>query len=216
MPGLSYVTISVSHGIMVPTKMEDASIRLFKNSFLESLTHVHPITPLLFWSPVVVYLLWRALFVFDLPGLQVAALLVPALLVWSLVEYLAHRFVFHYHARSAVGKRLVYLFHGVHHETPQDKSRLVMPPAGAVIIMSFLWLLFSALIPSPWVEPFCAFFIAGYLIYDYTHYATHHFPMRHLLGRALKRYHMRHHYAGSNAKYGVSTPLWDWVFGTMH
>ena len=35
------------------------SIRLFENDFLERLTHVHPIVPLLFWAPVVVWLLWR-------------------------------------------------------------------------------------------------------------------------------------------------------------
>ncbi len=196
--------------------MRDQSIRLFRNDFLESLTHVHPIVPLLFWAPVVVYLLWRSLVVQGLPAVDVAALFLPGILVWTLTEYVLHRFVFHYPARSALGKWLVFMFHGVHHDAPNDKSRLVMPPAGAVIVMTFLWLLFSMVIPSPWLEPFCAFFISGYLIYDYIHYATHHFRMRHPVLRALKRYHMRHHFAEKDAKYGVSSPLWDWVFRTVY
>jgi len=195
--------------------MSSKSIRLFRNDSFESLTHVHPIVPLIFWSPVVVFLLWRSVTVHGLPVAQVAAMAIPGLIVWTLAEYLLHRFVFHFNATGAAGKWLVYLFHGVHHDVPGDKSRLVMPPAGAVIIMSVLWVLFALVLPAPWEEPFCAFFIAGYLIYDYSHYATHHFPMRHPWLRALKRHHMQHHFSVKNAKYGVSSPLWDWVFGTL-
>lgn len=196
--------------------MEKKSVRLFKSDFMESLTHVHPIIPLLFWSPVIGFLLWRSFSVHELSAIQVAAMILPGLLVWTLTEYLLHRFVFHFHAKSAAGKWVVYLFHGVHHDVPTDKSRLVMPPAGAVIVMAMLWVLFSLLIPAPWVEPFCAFFIVGYLIYDYTHYATHHFSMRHPWLHALKIRHLKHHYSENKEKFGVSSPLWDWVFGTLN
>ncbi|MFQ5633999.1 MAG: sterol desaturase family protein [Gammaproteobacteria bacterium] len=196
--------------------MSSKSIRLFRNDSLESLTHVHPIVPLLFWSPVVVFLLWRSLFVHDLPAIQVALVAIPGLVVWSLLEYLLHRFVFHFDAATAAGRWLVYLFHGVHHDAPNDKSRLVMPPAGAVIIMAVLWSVFVSVLPAPWAEPFCASFIVGYLIYDYLHFATHHFRMRHRWLQSLKRHHMQHHFSATDAKYGVSSPLWDWVFGTLH
>ena len=192
----------------------EQSIRLFQNNFLEALTHVHPIVPLLFWSPVVALLLWRSIV---LHGVSLPALLGVAIcgvLVWTLSEYLLHRFVFHYSASSAAGKWLVFLFHGVHHETPRDKTRLVMPPAGAIIILFFLWQLFSLVLPTLWLEPFLAFFIVGYLIYDYIHYATHHFQMQHPLLHFLKRYHLQHHYGAKGLRYGVSSPLWDRVFGT--
>ena len=93
-------------------------------------------------------------------------------------------------------------------------SRLVMPPVGAVILMTLLWMLFSVFIPNPWIEPFCAFFLIGYLTYDYTHYAIHHFPMRNPVAAYLKRYHLQHHFAGSDVRFGVSSPIWDFVFGT--
>ena len=96
----------------------------------------------------------------------------------------------------------------------KDKTRLVMPPAGAIPIMAVLYLLFSLVIPNPWIEPFCGFFIIGYLIYDYIHYATHHFPMRNPVAKYLKLYHLKHHYSGETGRYGVSSPLWDRAFGS--
>jgi sterol desaturase/sphingolipid hydroxylase (fatty acid hydroxylase superfamily) len=190
------------------------SIRLFENDFLERLTHVHPIVPLLFWAPVVVWLLWRSFAMHQLPLLPVLGIGALALVTWTLTEYCLHRFVFHYPARSRLGKRFVYLFHGNHHDDPRDKTRLVMPPAGAIPIMAALFFLFGLVIPAPWVEPFGAFFIVGYLIYDYIHYATHHFSMKNPVAKYLRRYHLKHHYSGETGRYGVSSPLWDIVFGT--
>jgi sterol desaturase/sphingolipid hydroxylase (fatty acid hydroxylase superfamily) len=56
--------------------------------------------------------------------------------------------------------------------------------------------------------------VAGYLLYDMTHYAAHHLPMRSGYLKFLKRYHIMHHYRTPNARFGVSSPLWDYVFRT--
>lgn len=193
---------------------ESASIRLFRNQVLESLTHVHPLVPLLLWGPVAILLLGRSMAIDGLSVSQLLPVAAAALLIWSFTEYSLHRFVFHFPARSKPGKWLVFLFHGVHHEAPQDKTRLVMPPAGAILIMALLWGLFELLIPAPWTQPFLACFIVGYLSYDYLHYATHHFAMRHPLLHRLKQHHMKHHFSGVPGRYGVSSPLWDLVFRT--
>ena len=190
------------------------SIRLFENELLERLSHVHPIVPLVFWSPIAAWLLWRSVTLdgFGIAGLAIAA--VAGIFAWTLAEYLLHRFVFHFPARSELGKWFVFVFHGNHHDDPKDKTRLVMPPAGGVPIMALLYLLFSLFVPAPWLQPFFAFFIVGYLIYDYIHYATHHFPMRNPVAKFLKHYHLKHHFSGETGRYGVSSPLWDLVFGT--
>lgn len=195
------------------TRRAEKSIRLFSNDAMEALTHVHPIIPLLFWAPVAAYLLWRSL-AQGLPAETLAMIGVVGLLVWTLTEYALHRFVFHYPARSRVGKYLVFLFHGVHHDAPNDKTRLVMPPAGSVLIMFLLYQIFRLVLPASWIEPFCAFFIIGYLIYDYIHFAAHHFPMKSRLLHFLKIYHLQHHHGAPGLRYGVSSPLWDRVFGT--
>jgi sterol desaturase/sphingolipid hydroxylase (fatty acid hydroxylase superfamily) len=64
------------------------------------------------------------------------------------------------------------------------------------------------------VAPFFAGFIFGYILYDEIHYATHHAPMKGPVGRFLKQYHVLHHYQNPAKRYGVSSPLWDYVFGT--
>lgn len=192
----------------------EQSIRLFKNNFLESLSHVHPIVPLVLWAPVVLVLLYRSLVTQQLPLLPVLGVGVLAMLAWTLMEYLLHRIVFHWNAKSRFGKWFVFMFHGIHHDAPQDKTRLVMPPAPGILIMSLLWLFFSLFIPAPWLEPFLAFFVVGYLIYDYIHYATHHFRMKGRIGSYLRRYHLQHHFSKPNAHFGVSSPLWDIIFRT--
>jgi dihydroceramide fatty acyl 2-hydroxylase len=196
------------------TTRTEQSVRLFRSDFLEALTHVHPLVPLLFWGPVAAFLLWRSLAVHGLSPPDVLAIGALGLFVWTLTEYCLHRFVFHYPAQGRIGKYLVFMFHGVHHAAPRDKTRLVMPPAGGIILMAVLYQIFRLAVPAPWIEPFCAFFILGYLVYDYIHYATHHFAMQSPLLHFLKVYHLQHHYGAKGLRYGVSSPLWDRVFGT--
>ncbi len=202
--------------ISTPVQRDDqhTSIRLFENDLLERLSHVHPITPLLVWAPIALWLLVRSFSVYALEPLPVAAVALAGMFTWTLSEYCLHRYLFHFPAKSRAGKWLVFLFHGNHHADPKDKTRLVMPPAGAIPIMALLYLLFGLFIPQPWIQPFCGGFIIGYLIYDYIHYATHHFPMRNRAAKFLKHYHLKHHFSGDGGRFGVSSPLWDRIFRT--
>ena len=202
--------------VSIPMQPEQPheSIRLFENDLLERLSHVHPITPLVVWAPVAAWLFWRSFSLYELALWPVAGIAILGMLTWTLSEYCLHRFIFHFPAKSKIGKWFVFLFHGNHHEDPKDKTRLVMPPAGAIPIMALLYLLFGLFIPQPWIQPFCAGFIIGYLIYDYIHYATHHFPMKGPVAKFLKHYHLKHHFSGETGRYGVSSPFWDIVFRT--
>ncbi len=191
------------------------SLRLFKNPVLESFSHVHPIVPLVLWAPISAYSMYQALTVDRLSNGTFFLVGLIALFVWTLTEYTLHRFVFHFNGRSQLTKGFVYLFHGLHHDDPQDPTRLVMPPVPAVLIMSIIWLIFKTIIPSLYICAFMAFFIIGYLRYDYIHYATHHFKMTSKLGRYLRKFHLQHHYQHEKSKYGVSNPLWDFVFNTV-
>lgn len=191
------------------------SIRIFKNPILESFTHVHPIVPLLVWVPVILFLFHRGYTVKHVDHLEFALSFIFGILLWTITEYVLHRFVFHWNAKSRAGKYFVFLFHGLHHDDPQDPTRLVMPPVPAILIVSLLWLLFKAVFPVHFIEVIMGHFLIGYLIYDYTHYATHHFPMTSLVGKYLRKYHLQHHYSGEMSKYGVSSPLWDYVFNTV-
>jgi sterol desaturase/sphingolipid hydroxylase (fatty acid hydroxylase superfamily) len=190
------------------------STRLFENDWLERASHVHPVTPALVWMPVIAWLLWRSLAV-DRLDIAVMAGLAPAgLLAWTLTEYLVHRFLFHWRPRSPAARRLVFIVHGVHHETPDDPTRLLMPPVPAIAGFAILYAIVRTMLGSPWAEPFFAFFLLGYLAYDYVHLAVHRGRPRTRVGRVLWRWHMLHHFATPEARWGVSSPVWDHVFRT--
>ncbi len=197
------------------TEVKRQSIRLFKNPFLESLSHVHPIVPLLVWGPFIAYLFHQAVNVNQQGFSDFLLFSLIGLVAWTFTEYTLHRFVFHFNAQSKIGKRFVFLFHGLHHDDPQDPTRLVMPPVPAILIVALLWQLFALIVPAERMNIFMAFFLIGYLCYDYIHYATHHFKMTSPIGKYLRKYHLQHHYAGERSKYGVSSPLWDYIFKTV-
>ncbi len=54
----------------------------------------------------------------------------------------------------------------------------------------------------------------GYIAYDEIHYLLHNRNPRTAIGRYLRRYHLLHHHAPELARFGVSSPFWDLVFGT--
>ncbi len=191
------------------------SIRIFKNPILEWCTHVHPIIPLLMWAPVVLFLGYRGVTVFEYSGIEWIGLAVSGLLVWTWTEYALHRWVFHWNSSTKLGQRFVFLFHGLHHDDPDDPTRLVMPPVPAILIMGLLYFLFGLIVPGNYIEGFMAFFIIGYLCYDYIHYATHHFAMTSKVGRYLRKFHLQHHNSKEESKYGVSNPLWDYILGSV-
>lgn len=197
-------------------------IRLFKSDFLEFFTHISPITVLIIWVPVAVYFLYRAAAAVAPGGGwgHIPAGFLLGIIIWTFAEYVLHRFVFHYEPKTERQEKIFFLFHGVHHAQPQLKTRLVMPPVVS-IPLAFLFyglyhLVVAVLLGGPqWVAPLFSGFVVGYLIYDMTHYATHHFPMRAGYLKYLKRYHMMHHYKTPNQRFGVSSPVWDFVFGTV-
>lgn len=196
-------------------RRQETPVRLFRSDFLEFFTHVHPATVLIIWVPVCVYFLLRG--ILYRPAVVPAGLAVGVFL-WTLAEYTLHRFVFHFHPRAPWQERITFLFHGVHHAQPMVKTRLVMPPAVSIPLAVLFYGLFHAFFYgvglSAWFAPVFAGFTAGYIAYDMIHYATHHFPVRGYF-RFLKLHHMRHHFKTPDQRFGVSSPLWDWVFGTL-
>jgi sterol desaturase/sphingolipid hydroxylase (fatty acid hydroxylase superfamily) len=134
---------------------------------------------------------------------------------WTLTEYVLHRFVFHFKPKGAWQEKLYFIIHGNHHADPNDPSRLVMPPIGSLILGFFLYSFYRMFLGPVWVDPFFFGFIIGYLSYDYTHYAIHHFRPLTRFGRWNKQHHMFHHFVGHEARWGVSSPFWDYVFNSV-
>jgi len=192
---------------------EDESARMFESDILDFFSHVHPSIPAIIYLPIISYMLYETAYT-GVGFTNAFSLTIFGLVVWSFTEYMLHRFIFHYVPKSGWGKRIHFMFHGVHHDYPNDSTRLVMPPAVSIPLSTFFYFLFKGVVGSHFVPPFFAGFMIGYLTYDLSHYAFHHFNLHGKIGLYLKRQHIRHHYMEPDSNYGVSSPLWDFVFGT--
>jgi sterol desaturase/sphingolipid hydroxylase (fatty acid hydroxylase superfamily) len=193
---------------------KDETVRMFKNDFLESLSKVHFTVPLYIYLPVVGYFLYRSIFEFQMSFRTIIALVFIGIFVWTFTEYTLHRFIFHFPAKSKFGERIHFIFHGVHHDYPSDSKRLVMPPSVSIPLAGLFYYLFYLLFGNVLVAPFFVGFIVGYLFYDMTHYAVHHFNIHNKFWLAIKKHHIRHHYENPALGFGVSSPLWDEIIGT--
>jgi len=188
--------------------------RMFKSDFMELFSRVHWTVPLWIFIPVISALLYFGYSSYQKSPAHSAVLAVLGIFIWTLAEYMLHRFIFHFQPKSAWGKNMHWMFHGVHHDYPSDPLRLVMVPSVSIPLASLFFVLFMGLLGTGNAMPFTAGFLTGYLFYDMTHYAVHHFPIKSKVFGRLREMHMRHHYQDPDNGFGVSTPLWDHVFGT--
>ena len=189
-------------------------IRLFKNKLLERLSRISPWTVLAVYLPMIAFAIWKS-FAVGVGIVAFGVLFLSGLIFWTAFEYILHRYVFHFFPEGEFQERVQFLFHGVHHQYPNDKDRLVMPVTLSLLIAVLLFFLFNAIF-GVLVWGFFAGFTAGYLAYDMTHYSIHHAraPKNAYL-KKLWKHHMDHHYRDTNRGYGVSSAVWDQVFGSM-
>ncbi len=192
---------------------KDVTVRMFKSDFMESLSKVHPAIPLFVFVPVIAFFLYKSV-EYQISVINILLLVVLGIFVWSFAEYTLHRFIFHFKAKSKFGLRIHFIFHGVHHDYPMDSRRLVMPPSVSVPLAVLFYFLFEVMLGKSLVSPFFVGFLVGYLFYDMTHYAVHHFNIHNKFWLALKKHHMRHHFQNPELGYGVSSPMWDYIVGT--
>jgi sterol desaturase/sphingolipid hydroxylase (fatty acid hydroxylase superfamily) len=189
----------------------DKRLRLFENGWLELLTVISVRWFAVIWAIVLSALAYAA-WASTAPA-AVIPLIAAGWLIFTLVEYVAHRFLFHWAAESNWMARIVFVIHGNHHIQPTDKLRSLMPPVVSFPIALAVWgaldLVFA--VASGWM---IFGFLLGYVAYDLTHYASHQWPMRGRLGQKFKRHHMLHHFASEHGNYAVTGLFWDRVFGT--
>jgi sterol desaturase/sphingolipid hydroxylase (fatty acid hydroxylase superfamily) len=185
---------------------------MFDLPLLERFSVVSPGYPTAVYLPVGLWLIYISVRGPAGP-LLTATLYLAGLLVWSLLEYVAHRGSFHHEPQSEGEVAFVYLVHGVHHAYPDDSRRWMMPLAVTIPLAAAIYLVFR-LVLGPYAAGTFAGFIHGYLTYDLLHYFIHRGHMPGRIGRFLRQHHMAHHYTKPDRNFGVSSPLWDVVFRT--
>jgi len=190
---------------------------VYRNTFIENvLATSHPALPGVWFGGFVVYGIFVAVTGSAGPIFGVA-LFLAGILAFTLLEYLLHRFPFHVDpGETRSGRLRLFLMHGYHHQFPNDKWRLVAPPLLswpiAVVVAGTYWLTMGNELMWIAFGGTCV----GYLGYDWIHYYTHHFRNpKTRVGKMLRRAHAVHHYRLFHLNMGISSPLWDWVFGTF-
>ncbi len=171
------------------------------------------------WLPVGVYstaglafILWN-LFAERTPVWAWIVLPLSGLLFWSLLEYVLHSQFFHdppprYHWLS--------LSHTEHHEAPNDPNHIVVRLAFSLPVAAVLFAVFSLALWSVRLAGLIQVgIIVGYLSYEIIHYSIHVVPAVRRVLKPLASHHLHHHYADQTRCYGVTSPLWDWVFHTV-
>lgn len=132
--------------------------------------------------------------------------------LWSLCEYLLHRFLGHDKRTWPNGFAAE---HTRHHSqgdyfAPSWKKGLAAAAALGVVLP-------LAVIAAGWSlgALFSGAFVAMYLTYEGLHRRAHTHPGLGRYGRFLRRHHFYHHFADPKSNHGVTSPLWDWLFGTL-
>jgi sterol desaturase/sphingolipid hydroxylase (fatty acid hydroxylase superfamily) len=201
--------------MMKALKATPESPRMFENDFVDLFSRTHPAAVPIMFVPAALGLLWYSVARAGVGVGATALLFVGGVASWSLTEYWLHRTFFHWLPKAQWGDRLHFLVHGVHHNWPRDKYRLVMPPAVSISLFWIFLGVFLLAFGHTYAWAFHSGFVVGYMGYDLTHYYIHHFNPRSEYGRTLKKHHMLHHFKDHSRRFGVSSRFWDRVFGTL-
>lgn len=208
------------HGTIGAPSRENRAIErivVYRNPFVEKvLASSHPILPGVWFGGFIVYGAFLALA--GARGLPLGlSVYLAGALSFSLIEYLLHRFLFHLPIGDSYGSKVrLFLMHGLHHEFPNDRYRLVAPPLMSWPVALVIGVSLHLAMPADIAWIAFGGVTLGYLAYDWIHYATHHFrsPKNRVM-KLLRRAHAVHHYKLFHLNMGISSPLWDWVFGTF-
>ena len=152
---------------------------------------------------IVAAVVWN--FAQALPAPAFFGYFVSGLLLWTVLEYFIHRYAFH---RLAP--------HYQHHEFPADRRYIFAPLWFSLGSAAGLWAMLS-LAAGSWARGALieAGAVAGYLGYEWVHIRIHSERPGGAMLRALRRHHYYHHFADDTKCYGVVTPFWDRVFGSL-
>ena len=197
-----------------PRPKHKGSAQLFQNPVLERLSHTHIALPVSIFALTALISLYYGFTHGFLSGLSALGLFLGGWLLFTLAEYVVHRYLYHIPATTAGRAKFQYTMHGVHHEYPKDKTRLAMPPILTVFVASLLFFIFRFVFGT-WAFGILAGFTFGYALYLFVHYAIHAYsPPKNFL-KVWWTHHSQHHYRQDEIAFGVSSTLWDHIIGTM-
>ncbi|MFK7900559.1 MAG: sterol desaturase family protein [Cyclobacteriaceae bacterium] len=192
----------------------DGTTSVAKNPLIEKLTRTHIAVPVTLYFILSAGLLYYAVQRQNMNPLVVTGLFFGGWLFFSLLEYIMHRWLFHMSIHTKFRKNLQYTAHGVHHEFPKDKTRLAMPVPASLVLASAFFSVFWVIM-NVYTFGFLPGVLTGYATYLFVHFIVHIYAPPKNYFKHLWLSHSIHHYKDNTVVFGVSSQLWDHIFGTM-
>jgi sterol desaturase/sphingolipid hydroxylase (fatty acid hydroxylase superfamily) len=188
--------------------------RIFQHNLLEKMTRTHTAVPVVLYLIIAYSFIAHASRAYTISTFSSSLLVFLGFTGFTLAEYVFHRFLFHFEAVTEIEKKIQYIIHGIHHHDPKDRKRLAMPLPASISLAGIYFMLFYQIMEKNAMYFFPGF-ITGYAVYLSVHHAVHAFrPPKNPLRYWWKHHHI-HHYGQNDRAFGVSSPLWDYVFRTM-
>ncbi|WP_373522938.1 sterol desaturase family protein [Aquiflexum sp.] len=192
----------------------NGSAQIFQNPLMEKLTKTHISIPIIMYFVVASVSLYYAFTSTEIKALYGLTVFLMGVFGFTLLEYMMHRYFFHMEPDTPVKDKIQYSVHGVHHDYPKDKGRLTMPPFISLAYAVIFYAVFT-LIMGDYALYFLPGFMVGYAAYLGVHYIVHAYQPPNNFLKVLWVNHAIHHYKDPDVAFGVSSPLWDFILGTM-
>ena len=131
--------------------------------------------------------------------------------LWTFAEYVIHRGLGHKKNK----KNPFTVEHLKHHRDINYFAQTYKKILAAVLVM-ILMIPFVVLFTT-WIIAICfsVGFTFMYLMYEILHRRVHTHAPRNFYGRWMRKHHFHHHFKNPRANHGVTTPIWDLIFGTL-
>ncbi|MEX2594513.1 MAG: sterol desaturase family protein [Anditalea sp.] len=191
----------------------NGSAQMFKSPVMERLSRTHISIPISMFLLVGCWALYYGITTTPISFLTAVLLVIGGLFTFTLVEYLMHRYLYHMLPTNKIKDKIQYAIHGVHHDYPKDKDRLALPPFITGLYAVILYFVFTFLMGNYGLY-FLPGFLVGYALYLGIHFIVHAYSPPKSFFKILWVNHAIHHYKDPDVAFGVSLPLWDYIFGT--
>jgi sterol desaturase/sphingolipid hydroxylase (fatty acid hydroxylase superfamily) len=132
-------------------------------------------------------------------------------LLWTLTEYLLHRYLGH----ERRGKGSFSREHLRHHTEVNYFARAHEKIIHAVIVFLTITVLGALLFQFVFSLSLASGFVVGWYTYEAIHLSIHERDAQTQYGRFVRRHHFYHHFENPWVNHGVTSPIWDFVFRTF-
>ncbi len=145
-----------------------------------------------------------------MPVLLLLPLFLAGAVLWTFAEYVLHRFLMH----GMRGRGLPSREHLMHHARRDYYASAGQKALFSCVVTALMVPALVVAAGVPAAVTFQSGFIGMYLFYEWLHRRAHTHAPRGPYGRFLRRHHFHHHFGHPLENHGVTSPVWDLLFGT--